>query len=108
MNEIRLSGTVKRDATSSEADNGTKILDFAVEVAGDGGRFDIFDCRLTDRSEAFAKLEGFVEMGEEIELVGHLEKRTDTNKERISGAMVEVKVTKVIIYVDDVEVSDVD
>ena len=108
MNEVHLKGTVKRDATSSEADNGTKVLDFAVEVAGDGGRYDIYDCRLTDRSEAFAKLEGFVEMGEEVELVGHLEKRTDTNRERISGAMVEVKVTKVIVYVDDVEVNDVD
>ena len=100
-NSVHMLGTVKRDATAMENGKGGHTLDFALQVTNPvNGRFDIFDCRLTDYSAAMADLEGFVTEGEELEIMGHLEKRTATEGCRLSGAWVEVRNTSTIIYVD--------
>lgn len=100
-NNVHLIGTVKRDATEGDG-----VLDFAIEVPDHKGTLQIFDCRLTKRSDAWAELEGFVNEGEPIEIIGHLEKRTLTEGVRVSGAWVDVRVTHTIIYVDNVVTED--
>lgn len=100
-NYVHLVGTVKRDATQ-----GNGVLDFAVEVPNEKGTIQIFDCRLTERSDAWEKLEGFVSEAELIEVIGHLEKRTNTDGVRVSGVWVEVRNTTTVIYVDDVITED--
>lgn len=96
-NTVHLSGTVKRDAFEGDG-----VLDFAIEVVGERGTVNIFDCRLTKRSDAWEQLEGFVNAGEPIEVIGHLEKRTTTESARVSGVWVEVKATRIFVYVDNV------
>ena len=101
-NSVHLIGNVKRSAESGEH-RGMGVLDFAISVWNDESRrFEIFDCRATSMSAAYKELEGFVTEGERLEIVGHLEKQTSTDRERIAGAMVEVRLTKTIILVDDV------
>ena len=100
-NYVHLIGTVKRDATEGDG-----ILDFAVEVPNERGVRNIFDCRMTKRSNAWEQLEGFVNEGEPIEIVGHLEKRTSTESARLAGAFVEVRATKLFVYVDNVITED--
>ena len=100
-NYVHLIGTVKRDAAQGDG-----VMDFAVEVPNHKGTLQIFDCRLTQRSDAWEKLEGFVNEGEPIEIVGHLEKRTTTDGIRVSGVWVEVRNTVNVIYVDDVVTED--
>lgn len=94
-NRVHLGGTVKRAAES-----GSGVLDFALEVINEKGRRDIFDCRTTAQAEAFGSLEGFVNEGEELEIMGHLEKRTFTEQQRVAGVMVEVRHTATIVFVD--------
>ena len=96
MNQIIMSGTVKRDAT---ANNG--FLDFALMVPGEK-RSDVFDCWTSDRSEAYRELEGFVSEGEELTIIGHLCKRTWTEQDMLAGDLVEVRATKTIIFVDSI------
>lgn len=96
-NSVHLIGTVKRNAEA-----GSGVLDFAVEVVNERGRLDIFDCRMTSQSEAYEQLEGFVNEGEPIEIVGHLEKRTQSEGQRIAGVWVEVRYTATLIYVDHI------
>lgn len=96
-NSVHLIGTVKRNAEA-----GSGVLDFAVEVVNERGRLDIFDCRMTSQSEAYEQLEGFVNEGEPIEIVGHLEKRTQSEGQRIAGVWVEVRHTATLIYVDHI------
>ena len=99
-NEVRLHGTVKRNAEAGEY-RGGKILDFALAVWNDANqRHDVFDCRLTSMSAAYEQLEGFVNEGEEIELVGHLQKSSYTGRERVAGVMIEVRPTEGVVYVD--------
>ena len=100
-----LLGTVKRDAKAGRSGS-TSVLDFAVEVVNERGKLDIFDCRLTDQSEAYAELDGFVSEGEEIEVIGHLEKRTVTDGVRVAGVWVDVRSTQTCIYVDNVVTED--
>lgn len=100
-NFVHLIGTVKRDATQGDG-----VMDFAIEVPNERGTLQIFDCRLTQRSDAWDELEGFVNEGEPIEIIGHLEKRTTTDGTRVSGVWVEVRNTTVIIYVDKVVTED--
>lgn len=100
-NFVHLIGTVKRDATQGDG-----VMDFAIEVPNERGTLQIFDCRLTQRSDAWDELEGFVNEGEPIEIIGHLEKRTTTDGTRVSGVWVEVRNTIVIIYVDKVVTED--
>lgn len=100
-NSVHLIGTVKRDATEGDG-----VLDFAIEVPNERGTLNIFDCRMTKRSDAWEQLEGFVNEGEPIEIVGHLEKRTSTENARLSGAWVEVRATKLFVYVDNVITED--
>ena len=96
-NSVYLAGKVKRGA---EANSG--VMDFAIEIINSKGRRDIFDCRTTSQSAAYEQLEGFVNEGEDIEIMGHLEKRTTTEAQRVSGVLVEVKHTVTIIYVDSI------
>lgn len=99
-NEVRLQGSVKRNAEAGDY-RGCKVLDFALEVWSEANqRYDVFDCRLTSRSAAYEQLEGFVNEGEEIELLGHLQKSSHTGRERVAGVMVEVRHTEVVVYVD--------
>jgi hypothetical protein len=100
-NSVHIIGTVKRDATQGDG-----VMDFAVEVPNHKGTMQIFDCRLTQRSDAWDELEGFVEEGEPIEVIGHLEKRTTTDGTRINGVWVDVRNTQTIIYVDNVVMED--
>jgi hypothetical protein len=100
-NLVHLVGTVKRDATQGDG-----VMDFAIEVPNHKGTMQIFDCRLTQRSDAWDELEGFVEEGEPIEVIGHLEKRTTTDGTRINGVWVDVRNTQTIIYVDNVVMED--
>lgn len=102
-NYVRLVGTVKRDAEAQDMGNGVKALYFALEVESITGRLEIFDCKMTDQSPAYEQLEGFVSAGEPLTVIGHLEKRTYTNSERLSGAMVEVRNTTIRVYVDYAE-----
>ena len=104
-NIVQLSGTVKRDAEAS-ASNGCEVLDFALDVVNAKGRHDIFDCRITSMSDAYEQLEGFVNEGEHIEVVGHLEKVTRTERQRLAGAMVEVRSTSTVVYVDGLIVEE--
>lgn len=96
-NRVHLQGYVKRDA--SEADGN---LFFAIETINEKGRRDIFDCRLSPQSDAWEQLEGFVTEGEEIELIGHLEKSTASESRRMAGVMVEIRQTQTVIYVDHI------
>lgn len=100
-NYVHLIGTVKRDAVQGDG-----VIDFSVNVPNHKGTMQIFDCRTTQRSDAWDKLEGFVNEGEPIEIIGHLEKRTTTDGMRISGVWVEVRNTTNVIYVDDVVTED--
>lgn len=96
-NLVHITGTVKRDAVEGDG-----VLDFAVEVPDRRGTRQIFDCRITKRSDAWKDLEGFVNEGEPIEIIGHLEKQTCTDGVRIAGVWVDIRVTNTIIYVDNV------
>lgn len=96
MNQVIISGTVKRDANAS---NG--FLDFALVVPGEK-RADVFDCWTSDRTDAYRELEGFVSEGEELTVIGHLCKRTWTAQDRLAGDLVEVKATKTIVFVDNI------
>lgn len=104
-NSVHLIGVIKRNATAG--DSGTnRVLDFAVEVTNRQGRRDIFDCRLTNESDAYEELEGFVNEGEPIEIIGHLEKITRTEGKRVGSVWVEVRNTSTFVYVDEVVVED--
>lgn len=96
---MRLVGNIKRDAEAVESPNGTKILDFAVAVQSPDGRWDVFDCRCTNKDGVVDALDGYVQEGEEIALEGRLEKRTSTDEQRVAGTLVRVKNTQVHIYV---------
>lgn len=100
-NFVHLIGTVKRDATQGDG-----VMDFAIEVPNHKGTMQIFDCRLTQRSDAWDELEGFVNEGEPIEVMGHLEKRTTTDGTRVNGVWIDVRATNTIIYVDKVVTED--
>jgi hypothetical protein len=96
-NYVRLSGTVKRAAEA-----GSGVLDFALEVPNERGRLDIYDCRLTSKSEAYGQLEGFVNEGEPLEVEGHLERRTVCKEERVGLVMVTARYTTTLVYVDGI------
>ena len=96
-NFVRLKGTVKRDASANAG-----VMDFALCVIGAKGRVNFFDCRVTQQSKAFRQLEGFVNVGEEIELVGHLEKRTWSEGQKLAGVTVDVQHTVIFVLVDDI------
>ena len=96
-NSVNLIGVVKRDAVA-----GSGTLDFCIEVTNEKGRHDFFDCRTTQQSAAYQQLEGFVNGGERLEVMGHLEKMTRTESQRLAGVLVEVKTTMTVIYVDSV------
>lgn len=100
-NYVHLIGTVKRDATQGDC-----VMDFAVEVPDHKGTLNIYDCRLTRRSDAWDVLEGFVNEGEPIEIIGHLEKCTTTEGIRVNGVWIEVRNTVTLIYVDSVVTED--
>lgn len=100
-NMVRLSGTVKRN---SEASSG--ILDFSLSVRNNNGRIDIFDCRLTTQSPAYEQLEGFVNEGEPLEILGRLEKRTVSESQRLAGVWVDVRQTATVIYVEGIVESE--
>lgn len=101
QNLVFLTGTVKRDAEAAKTGTNS-VLDFAIAVFN-GSRYDIYDCRTTSASEAYQQLEGFVSEGEELSIVGHLEKMTSTDSSRIAGVVVEVKRTNVVVYVDQIQ-----
>lgn len=100
-NFVRLAGTVKRAAKA-----GSGVLDFALEVINENGRMDIFDCRLTSQSDAYDQLEGFVNEGEPLEIMGHLERRTVTEAKRVGLVMVETRYTAIVVYVDAIVESE--
>lgn len=105
MNKVQLSGTVKRDAEAGRFKGG-KAVDFALVVEMEDGYKAIFDCRLTDRAEAFADLEGFVEEGEHMEVIGHLGKNTSSKEVKALSAAMTVRVTDTIVYVDEIVAED--
>jgi hypothetical protein len=100
-NQVRLAGVVKRDAKA-----GSGVIDFAIEVIGHKERRDIFDCRATAGSLAYESLEGFVNEGEPIEVMGHLIKMTTTEEQRVNGVWLTVRNTRTVVYVDSVITED--
>lgn len=112
MNLVRLVGNIKRDEQAVELPDGTKILDFAVAVQGQDGRWDVFDCRATNRDGVVDALDGYVQEGEEIAIEGRLEKRTSTDEQRVAGSLVRVKNTQVRVYVtgllEDYDTEEID
>lgn len=100
-NSVHLIGTIKAD---SEGEHGR--LSFTVEVPNEKGTKMWFDCVCTNRSPAWAQLEGFVNGSEPIEVLGHLIKDTKTDYGRVGGSKIEVKTTSVLVYVDDVITED--
>lgn len=97
VNSVSVAGIVKRDA---EAVSGR--LEFALEVPDAKGRMCIFDIVTTAPSEAYQELEGFVNGGERLEVVGHLEKRTYNEGQRLSGVWVDVRTSPTVIYAERV------
>lgn len=100
-NSVHLIGTVKQ---STEEVSGR--LTFTVEVPNEKGTKMWFDCVCTNRSNAFVALEGFVNEGEPIEVIGHLVKDVRTETGKIGNSRIEVKTTSVAVYVDDVITED--
>ena len=96
-NFVRLSGEVRSAAESSGG-----RLEFTMTVLNGKGDKLWFDCVTTKHSEAFGKLEGFVNEGEVIEVSGHLVKSTKTEVGRVGDTRIETKNTRILIYVDDV------
>lgn len=96
-NSVHLIGTVKQSAEQASG-----RLSFTIEVPNEKGTKLWFDCICTSHSEAFETLEGFVNEGEPIEVIGHLIKNVSTEYGKIGNSRIEVKTTSVIIYVDNV------
>jgi len=106
-NSVHLIGIVKRGAKAGNNGKGGQVLDFALQVTDPNtGRYDIFDCRLTEISDAMEQLEGFVEEGEQLEIMGHLVKRTSTESQRIAGVWIDVRSTATVVYVDSIVEED--
>ena len=97
-NRVELTGVIKRDA---QAENG--LLDFAIGVTNRNGRVDVFDCLTTQREQAYEALEGFVEGGERMTVIGHLQKRTRTCNERLGAVAVEARYSATIVYVEEIK-----
>lgn len=109
MNQVILTGKVKRDSEAVDVRDGCRIIDFALEVDDGTGRYDIFDCRTTSQCAAMDVLGSEVFAGEELTVKGRLMRRTWTDKARVAGSYVEVRNTYVLVYVEDVlEGEDVD
>ena len=96
-NYVRLVGT----ATGEAKARGGKIQ-FTLNVPNGKGDWMFFDCLTTKSSEAFDKLEGFVNEGECLEVEGHLIKNTKTDTGKVGNTRIETKTTCVMVYVDDV------
>lgn len=96
-NYVRLVGTVKQNA-----ENVSGRLQFAIEVPNEKGTKMWFDCMCTSHSAAFDELEGFVNEGEPIEVIGHLVKNTSTEYGKVGNSRMEVKTTNIVVYVDEV------
>ena len=96
-NYVRLVGTIKRN---SEAVGGR--LEFTLEVLNAKGDKLWFDCVCTRNSEAYGQLEGFVNEGEPIEVIGHLVKNSLTERTRLGDTRIETRTTRVGVYVDEV------
>lgn len=100
-NSVHLIGTVK-----NSAEDVSGRLTFTIEVPNEKGTKMWFDCVCTNRSDAFSALDGFVNAGERIEVVGHLVKNVETESGKIGNSRIEVKTTNVYVYVDEVIVED--
>ena len=107
MNNVQISGRVKRDAKAVHVRDDCSVMDFSIEVETNGKK-EIYDCRTTSASAAMEQLNGELFEGEEIEIEGHLQRRTWTDRARVAGSFVEVRNTNVIIFVDKVGGIDVD
>jgi hypothetical protein len=55
---------------------------------------------------AYESLEGFVNEGEPIEVMGHLIKMTTTEEQRVNGVWLTVRNTRTVVYVDSVITED--
>jgi len=93
-NEVRVLGTVKRNASAENVRRGFSMLDFTLEVPTGDERRVYVDCVATSPvvEEHF---DGFVDAGETVGVVGHLTFRTYTNG---NGR----KVSGMVVYVEDV------
>lgn len=101
-NYVHLVGTVKR---AEEASGGR--IEFTIEVPDRKGTNIWFDCVCSRRSEAFAALDGFVNEGEPMEVMGHLEKHTTNKSMKVGHACsIDARATDVVVYVDEVITED--
>ena len=96
-NSVHLVGEVKAPA----GDIGGR-LEFTLTVKNGKGTDMWFDCVTTRNSTAHAKLEGFVNEGELLDVSGHLVKSTKTEQGRVGNTRIETKTTQILVYVDDV------
>lgn len=97
-NQVHLIGHVKRNT-----DSGGGVLDFTLEVLGEDGRMNFFDIRTTTHYEAYHQMDGVANEGEYMEVFGHLERMTRSDKQRMGFALVEVRATQTIVVADSVE-----
>lgn len=97
-NKVILRGVVKRDETAEKG-----VLSFALVVeSGDEKRLAIVDCRTFEWTDAYEKLEGFVNEDDELEVVGHLDRYTRTRAVKVGTCDCEIKTTSLYVFVDDV------
>lgn len=97
-NEVTLRGVVKRDETAEKG-----VLSFALVVdSGDEKRLAIVDCRTFEWADAYAKLGGFVNENDVLEIAGHLDRYTRTRAVKVGTCDCEIKTTSLYVFVDDV------
>lgn len=100
MNVVHLQGRVKRRAEAVQEKDG-KVLDFGLEVwAPESDRWEVIDCRCTNRDGLIDDLDGYVEEGEELYLEGRLQKRTRMSDEKLANVYLKVRMSDVIVFVD--------
>lgn len=100
-NSVILHGIVKRDAESVCTSEGYYVLDFSLEVwCENAQRWDIFDCRTTNETDAYGECQGFLSKGDLLTIEGCLERWTTTAEKRIGNKTITIKSTDVLVFVD--------
>lgn len=98
MNEVRLSGEVKSDR---QAENG--VLTFVLKVERRRGGYDYFECVTIAATSAYQQLEGFVTHGEQMTVIGRLQKYTDSAELHVGGVNASIRYNAVQVFVEELE-----
>ena len=103
MNEVRLSGEVKSDA---EAKNG--VLAFVLKTERKNGGWDYFECVTIAAARAYEQLDRYVTHGEEMTVIGRLQKYTDSAELHVGGVNAPVRYNAVQVFVEELEEEEED